>query len=67
MQHEPFTSLERALEANSDIRSLSEVVETYAERQFVADTDEGRELSEQIADLEALLIAYRSGLIVPKG
>ena len=67
MQHEPFTSLERALDANSDIRSVPEVVETYVERQFVADTDEGRDLAEQIDDLRALLKAYRSGLIVPKG
>ena len=67
MQHEPFTSLEKALEANSDIRSLPENVETYEHRQFVGDTDEGRELSEQIADLEELLRAYRSGLIIPKG
>lgn len=67
MQHEPFTSLERALDANSDIRSVPEIVETYSERQFVADTDEGRDLSEQIDDLKALLQAYRSGLIVPKG
>jgi len=67
MQHEPFTSLERALDANSDIRSVPEIVETYAERQFVADTDEGLELAEQIKDLQALLQAYRSGLIVPRG
>ena len=67
MQHEPFTSLEQALEVNSDIRSLPEVVETYEQRQFVADTDEGRGLSEQIADLEDLLRAYRTGLIIPKG
>ena len=67
MQHEPFTSLEKALEVNSDIRSLPEVVETYEQRQFVADTDEGRGLSEQIADLEDLLRAYRTGLIIPKG
>ena len=67
MQHEPFTSLEKALEVNSDIRSLPEIVETYEHRQFVADTDEGRGLSEQIADLEDLLRAYRTGLIIPKG
>lgn len=63
MSHEPFTSIEKALERNSDIRSLPQPVETYARRQLVADTDEGRELSEYIADLEALLEAYRTGQI----
>ncbi|MBR4080920.1 MAG: fructose-1,6-bisphosphatase, partial [Clostridia bacterium] len=55
MQHDPFTSLERALEANSDIHTESAMVELYATRQFIADTDEGQELAERIADLEDLL------------
>ena len=59
--------LERALEANSDIHTESVVVETYAARQFVADTDEGQELAERIADLEDLLDAYRTGVIATKG
>ena len=63
MSHEPFTSLERALDANSDITSRPHSVETFASRQFVADTDEGQRLSEEIEDLKDLLSAYRKGLI----
>ena len=63
MCHDPFTSLETALSRNSDIHSESQVVEVYPKRLMVADTDEGLELSERIADLNALLEAYRTGLI----
>lgn len=55
MSHDPFTSLEDALEGNHDIHSESETVEVYPKRLFVADTDEGRQLKERIADLEDLL------------
>jgi len=55
MSHDPFTSLEDALEGNHDIHSESETVENYPKRLFVADTDEGRQLKERIADLEDLL------------
>ena len=63
MCHDPFTSLEKALERNSDIHTEGQIVETYPKRLFVADTDEGEELSEHIADLEALLEAYRAGIL----
>lgn len=63
MRHEPFTSLEQALSRNADIRSVSETVEMYPKRQMVADTDEGEMLAERIADLEALLEAYRQGTL----
>ena len=63
MSHEPFTSLAEALSGNRDITSRPASVETFAQRQFVADTDEGRQLSEEIEDLKDLLTAYRRGLI----
>lgn len=63
MRHDPFTSIERALETNSDIHSESQTVEIYQKRQFVADTDEGVERAEYIADLVDLLEAYRSGVL----
>ena len=63
MCHDPFTSLEKALSRNSDIHSESQTVETYQKRQMVADTDEGQELAERIADLQALLDCYRAGIL----
>ena len=63
MRHDPFTSIEKALERNSDIHTESQMVEWYEKRQFVADTDEGAQLRETIQDLEDLLEAYRSGVI----
>lgn len=36
------------------------------ERRLVGDTDTGKDLKEQVADLEQLLAAYRSGEIIEK-
>ena len=64
--HEPFESTESAILNESDIFSDSSIVETAAERILVADTDAGRELKESIKQLEALLQAYRDGIIAEK-
>ena len=63
VQHEPFTSTEDAILRGSDIKSTTQIVEMSAHRMLVADTDIGRELKKQIADLEKLLYAYRHGYI----
>ena len=42
------------------------VVKRVLERRLVGDTDIGKELKEQVADLERLLAAYRSGEIIEK-
>ena len=39
------------------------MVEKLRVRIMVADTDKGRELKEQIADLKELVAAYREGVI----
>ena len=65
MQHEPLTSTEDAILRGSDIKSTTQIVEMSAHRMLVADTDTGRELKRQIADLEKLLYAYRHGFIKP--
>lgn len=39
------------------------MVERMPRRIMVADTDKGRELKAQIADLKELVAAYREGLI----
>lgn len=64
--HEPFESTEAAIEKESDIHSESRLVQRAVMRRLVGDTDAGKELREQIADLEKLLEAYRSGRIVEK-
>ncbi len=63
VQHEPFTSTEDAILRGSDIKSTTFIVEMSAHRMLVADTDIGKELKKQIADLEKLLYAYRHGYI----
>jgi fructose-1,6-bisphosphatase-3 len=64
--HEPFESTEAAILKESDIHSDYMVVKRVLERRLVGDTDIGRELKEQVADLERLLAAYRSGEIIEK-
>ena len=64
--HEPFESTEAAIEKESDIHSESVIVNRVLERKLVGDTDVGRDLKEQIADLEVLLRAYRSGQIAER-
>ena len=66
MQHEPFTSTKDAIESGTDIKSTTVIVELSAHRMLVADTDKGKELRRQIADLEELLYAYRHGYITEK-
>ena len=63
VQHEPFTSIQKAVEEGQDIKSTYEMVELTNHRMMVKDTDKGNELSSQIRDLQKLLVAYRSGLI----
>lgn len=65
--HEPFESMEAAVQKESDIFSDSIMVETAPTRMRVADTDIGRELKESIAYLEKLLTAYNDGTIIEKG
>ena len=57
--HTPFTSVEDALINNTDIKSESEVIEKDTYRMFVKDTDIGKQMLEDIADLKMLLENYR--------
>ena len=66
VQHEPFTSTEEAIKNGTDIRSTTQIVEMAGRRIMVKDTDMGKLLKVQIADLENLLRAYRKGLIKEK-
>lgn len=64
--HKPFESTESAIENESDIHSDSVIIQRSTERELVGDTDSGRKLKADIADLEYLLEAYRSGRIIEK-
>lgn len=63
VQHEPFSSTQKAIEEGQDIVSTTQLVELSSQRMFVRDTDKGRELMVQINDLKRLLEAYRTGII----
>ena len=63
VQHEPFTSMQKAIEEGQDIKSTTQIVELSSQRLMVKDTDKGRELTKQIEDLKKLLAAYRIGMI----
>ncbi len=64
--HDPFVSVEHAVQTESDIHSQSMVVERTFQRLTVADTDGGQEIKERIEELEELLKAYRAGLIIER-
>ena len=61
--HEKFTNAANVIQTDSDIISDTITVKLFPQRHYVADTDQGKLLKEQIADLEALLAAYRDGSI----
>lgn len=63
VQHEPFTSIDNAVEQGQDIKSTVQLVEMTNHRMMVKDTDKGEELRHQIADLQELLHAFRTGVI----
>lgn len=64
--HEPFESTEAAIQKGSDIHSESIVVKRVSKRKLVGDTDIGKDIKEKISDLEQLLAAYRSGVLVER-
>jgi fructose-1,6-bisphosphatase-3 len=66
VQHEPFTSTEEAVRNGTDIRSTTQIIEMTGRRIMVKDTDMGKQLRIEIADLENLLRAFRKGLIKEK-
>ncbi len=63
VQHEPFTTREKAVKYGLDILSETKVLEFEESRRYVRDTDQGAAIKEEIEDLYQLLDAYRSGAI----
>ena len=64
--HEPFESVDKAVEENSDIHSSSEIVETERRRVMIGNTDAGERIKSEIDDLYELLELYRTGVIRPE-
>ncbi|MBF7096035.1 fructose-1,6-bisphosphatase [Alkalibacter mobilis] len=64
--HEPFESVDRAINDGIDIRSTTSVIEKVLERKTVGDTDIGTKLKKQIYYLEMLIQAYRKGIVKEK-
>ena len=64
--HEPFTSMEDTVLNETCIHSHIVMEQNVVKRKTVNDTDTGKVLRENIAELEELLQAYRSGMLVEK-
>ena len=63
VSHEPFESTESAIVNETDIHSSTVALQYTNDRIRVKDTDNGKQLEKEIADLELLLRAYREGII----
>ena len=61
VEHDSFESREQAILSGSDIHNRTLLQDFSGKRMRICDTDKGKELLEQIASLEQLLHAYRSG------
>lgn len=61
--HQPFESTQKAIEEEADIESTTQILKPNTVRIFVRETDRGAEIQQQVIDLQALLEAYRAGLI----
>ncbi|GHU30639.1 fructose-1,6-bisphosphatase class 3 [Betaproteobacteria bacterium] len=61
--HQPFESTQKAVSEELDIDSETEIIHTHPYRLRVSDTDRGKEIQQHIDDLDALLRAFREGVI----
>ena len=64
--HSPFESINSIVEQNCEMVSQKYVVEKVGKRLLVKDTDNGKNLSDNIDDLETLMFLYDSGIISEK-
>ncbi|MBR3486854.1 MAG: fructose-1,6-bisphosphatase [Clostridia bacterium] len=63
--HEPFVSLQKAIEENADIKATIEVQDILATKgqMTIRDTDKGRVIEDEIHSLEMLVQAFEYGFI----
>lgn len=64
--HYPFKDVNQVLMNNADIDSESTQVELEPKRVMIGDTDNGKKILQMIDDLNALLQAYRQGIIMER-
>ena len=64
VSHESFTGMDDIIEKEIDVHSSEVIREFSANRLHIRDTDEGKKIVDKISDLEDLLHAYRTGLIL---
>lgn len=65
--HRPFGTIADVLDLNADIVSDDDRFEIYPSPKTIGDTDTGTQIRGQVADLRALLDAYRTGLLPERG
>ncbi|MDL2318678.1 fructose-1,6-bisphosphatase [Eubacteriales bacterium OttesenSCG-928-A19] len=63
--HSGFSSVADVLAQNDDIQSETDIFETEPRRLMVMDTDDGKKIEARVADLHALVAAYRDGSVRP--
>lgn len=66
VSHQPFSSIEDAVENETDIVSTRRIVDKELDRLKVRQTDVGVKLKDQVIQLKKLLQAYRNGTIRPR-
>ena len=64
--HEPFESMEKTVLTEKNMHSHIVMEEYVNRRRLVADTDAGKQIAGDTEDLQELLEAYRSGILVEK-
>ena len=65
--HRPCGTIADVLDLNADIMSDDDRFEIYPSPKTIGDTDTGTQIRGQVADLRALLDAYRTGLLPERG
>lgn len=64
--HAPFESIRDIIEKNHEMMSQKYIVEKVDRRILIEDTDQGKELLENVKDLKNLMFLYDSGVISQK-
>ncbi len=64
--HEPFSDAETMIAQGTDPTPQTTLVAQFVQRQLIANTDTGQLLHGQLEDLQALVQAYRDGVLVEK-